>query len=48
MKNAMELIEALHYKLRRVTKEDTATNLSDLFTKILPIVVRDRLLDLFT
>ena len=40
--------EAVAATTCRVTKEDTATNLSDLFTKILPIVVRDRLLDLFT
>jgi hypothetical protein len=99
MKNAVELIEALRYKLRmfgipvdgptniycdnesvvnncsrpestlnkkhhsiayhrcreavasltcRVTKEHTSTNLSDLFTKMLPAVVREALLDLFT
>jgi hypothetical protein len=99
MKNAVELIEALRYKLRmfgipvegstniycdneavvkncsrpestlnkkhhsiayhrcreavaagtcRVTKEHTSTNLSDLFTKMLPAVVREMLLDLFT
>ena len=99
MKNAVELIEALRYKLRmfgipvdgptniycdnesvvkncsrpesmlnkkhhsiayhrcreavaagtcRVTKEHTSTNLSDLFTKMLPAAVREALLDLFT
>jgi hypothetical protein len=99
MKNAVELIEALRYKLRmfgvpidgptnifcdneavvkncskpesqlnkkhhsiayhrnreaaaagtcRVAKEDTKTNLSDLFTKVLPVVTREFLLDMFT
>ena len=99
MKNAVELIEALRYKLRmfgvpidgptniycdneavvkncskpesqlnkkhhsiayhrnreavaagtcRVTKEDTKTNLSDLFMKVLPVVVREFLLNMFT
>ena len=31
----------------RIAKEDTATNLADLFTKILTVPVRDRLLDFF-
>jgi hypothetical protein len=99
MKNAIELVEALRYKLRmfgipiegptniycdneavykncsrpestlnkkhhsiayhrareavaagtcRVAKEDTLTNLADLFTKLLPQPVRERLLDMFT
>jgi hypothetical protein len=99
MKNAIELIEALRYKLRmfgvpidgptnifcdneavykncsrpestlnkkhhsiayhrcreavaaetcRVAKEDTKTNLSDLFTKVLPVAVCEELLDYFT
>ena len=31
----------------RVAKEDTMTNLADLFTKIMPKVVRERLLYMF-
>jgi hypothetical protein len=32
----------------RIAKEGTSTNLSDLFTKLLPAVRKDELLDLFT
>ena len=39
--------EALAATTCRVSKEDTGTNLSDFFTKILDIVIRNKLLDLF-
>ena len=31
-----------------IAKEDTETNLADIFTKILPAPIRERLLDMFT
>lgn len=40
--------EAVAAKTCRVAKEDTSTNLSDLFTKVLPRIIREKLLDLFT
>ena len=40
--------EAVAAGTLRIAKEPTATNLADLFTKLLPQVVRERLLDWFT
>ena len=40
-------IEAVAAMTCRIAKEDTKTNLSDLFTKILPCVTREELLDRF-
>ena len=39
--------EAVAAMTCRIAKEDTKTNLSDLFTKILPYVTREELLDRF-
>ena len=39
--------EAVSSDMKIVEKEYTMTNLADLFTKIMPKVVRDRLLDMF-
>ena len=40
--------EAVAASTTRISKEPTATNLSDLFTKMLPQFVREKLLDWFT
>ena len=40
--------EAVAASMIRIAKEPPATNLSDLFTKILPQVVREKLFDWFT
>ena len=39
--------EAIAAMTCRIAKEDTKTNLSDLFTKILPCIKREELLDRF-
>ena len=40
--------EAVASGICRIAKEDTETNLSDIFTKVLPGPRRERLLDMFT
>ena len=40
--------QAVAMQMIRIAKEDSATNLADLFTKVLPRIVREKLLDMFT
>ena len=40
--------EAVASGICRIAKEDTETNLADIFTKVLPGPRRERLLDMFT
>ena len=40
--------QAVAMGMIRIAKECSETNLADLFTKILPRIVRERLLDMFT
>ena len=41
-------IEAVAALISRITKEDTVTNLADLFTNTLCFIIREWLLNLFT
>ena len=40
--------EAVASGIFRIAKEDTETNIEDIFTKVLPGPIRERLMDMFT